>query len=76
MGLPRFGHCQWLIQTPSLVCEMSAGVSAMTGASSSVMVTSKLSVEMLPWMSVAVMVTVVVPTGKVSPSLWELHSDE
>ena len=43
------------LQLPaSLVCVMSAGVSAMAGASSSVTVMSKLDVLTLLWMSVAV----------------------
>jgi hypothetical protein len=37
-----------------------------------VTVTSKLLLPVLPWLSVAVHVTVVVPTGKLSPELW-LH---
>ena len=64
-------HVTAALQLPaSFVCVMSAGVFAMAGFSSSVMVTSKLAVVTLPWMSVAVNVTVVVPTGKVSPLLW------
>ena len=51
----------------SLVCMMSAGVPLMVGASPSVTVTVKLAVAVLPWISVAVYVTVVVPTGKASP---------
>ena len=41
----------------------------MAGASSSVTVMSKEDVLTLPWMSVAVYVTVVVPTAKASPGL-------
>ena len=43
----------------------------MAGFSSSVTVTVKLEVEVLPEGSVAVYVTVVVPTAKVSPEPWE-----
>ena len=59
-------------QTPaSAVWVMSAGVPLMEGFSSSVTVTVKLEVEVLPEGSVAVYVTVVVPTAKVSPEPWE-----
>ena len=51
---------------------MSAGVSEITGASSSVSVTVKVEVVVLPAMSVAVNVTVVVPTANVSPLEWVL----
>ena len=55
------------LQSPaSLVCVMSSGVLAMAGASSSVMLMSKLAVAVLPAASIAVKVTVVVPSGKVS----------
>ena len=59
-------------QTPaSAVWVMSAGVPVMAGFSSSVTVTVKLEEEVLPEGSVAVYVTVVVPTEKVSPEPWE-----
>ena len=48
---------------------MSEGTLAKAGASLSVTVMSKVEVAVLPWMSVAVYVTVVVPTGKASPLL-------
>jgi heme A synthase len=51
----------------SAVWVMSAGVPAIAGSSSSVTVMSKLVDELLPWMSVAVYVTVVVPTANVAP---------
>ena len=54
----------------SLVWVMSAGMPLMAGSSSSVTVTVKVLVVVLPWMSVAVKVTVVEPTGKVSPLSW------
>jgi len=48
-------HVTTALQLPaSLVCVMSAGVPLMLGASSSVTVTVKLDVAVLPWMSVAV----------------------
>ena len=56
----------------SLVWVMSVGMSEITGASSSVSVTVKLEVVVLPAMSVAVNVTVVMPTANVSPLEWVL----
>ena len=48
---------------------MLAGQPLMTGFSVSLMVTLNTHVLTLLWMSVAVYVTVVVPTGNVSPGL-------
>ena len=49
---------------------MSLGMPEMVGSSSSVMVMSKEVDVLLPQSSVAVYVTVVVPTSKKSPELW------
>ena len=54
----------------SLDTAMSAGVSAMAGSSSSVTVTVKEADVLLPAASVAVYVTVVLPTAKEAPLLW------
>ncbi len=59
------------LQAPaSLLCVMFAGMPAMTGDSLSVTVTVKDDVVVLPTASMAVYVTVVVPTAKVSPLSW------
>src|ERR1041385_184488 len=52
---------------------MLFGQPVITGASSSLTVTVNVQVELLA-PSVAVQVTVVVPTGKVSPGLWSQFS--
>ena len=57
-------HC-----SASLLTVMLAGISAMAGAWLSVMITSNEALTVLPAASVAVYVTVVVPTAKVSPLL-------
>ena len=55
----------------SLVTVMLAGVPEITGSWLSTTVTVKVDVATLPWMSVAVYVTVVTPTGKRSPEAAE-----
>ena len=55
----------------SLFKAMSAGMPLMDGFSSSVTVTVKVPVVVFPLMSAAVKLTVVEPTGKVSPLLCE-----
>src|SRR5438067_1070915 len=57
----------------SLLTVMSAGTVS-EGFSVSFTVTVKVSVELLPWASVAVTVTVVTPTGKVAPEAGLLAS--
>ena len=47
-----------------------AGTFVITGSSISVTVTVKLAVSSFPWISVAVYVTVVSPTGKLAPGKW------
>ena len=56
-------HVTTALQLPaSLFTLMSAGMSEMLGSSSSVMVMVKLAADMLPSASMAVYVTVVMPT--------------
>jgi len=51
---------------------MSAGHILITGGVLSCTVTLNVQVEILPWVSLNVYVTAVVPTGKVAPGEWLL----